>query len=76
MKELKAHRCEDTLISRNGVKRKKNCPNCNEDFEYYFTHIPYKIDNLHFCSWSCKCAYQRKLDEEKRKEFIKKWRKS
>ena len=76
MKELKAHSCEDALIFREDKTRKKKCANCEEFFTYTYNQVIYMIGKNQFCSWKCKCAFQRKLDEEKRKQFIKEWRKS
>ena len=51
--------------------KRKTCHQCKEIYYPKLTQVEYKIDNLHFCSWNCKCAYKRKIEEQERKKYLR-----
>lgn len=46
-------------------KYKAICPYCHQEYVRYVGEIDYEYDGLKFCSWTCKCRYRKKKEQEK-----------
>lgn len=49
----------------------KKCPNCGQDFGRLPGQVHYMIGKNEFCTWTCKCAYRRKLEQEENERILK-----
>ena len=49
------------------------CPYCKEKYEYHRHWVHYMVGKKEFCSWNCKCAYERGKEEEKINKLKEQW---
>ena len=63
-----------SIIPGISKKKYKVCPYCKEKYEYHSNWVHYMVGKKEFCSWNCKCAYEREKEKAKIKKLKEQWK--